>query len=137
MNVGWIKRHLTGDETWFVNTYAGTNNRAYTTSISGPRGMANRQIISDKIEYSANAYPPPLYCGKINENGVFMMGIPTTLTAGADVSAWVKSIGGIDIIYPLDTPLTYHLEPHQISACIGVNEIAPNTGTAEVQYWTH
>ena len=134
----WVMKHVSGNESWYIDKYDGLNknNRAYVTGF-GPRGMTSRQIISDKITYSTQAYPPPVNCGKINENGVLMIGVPDTMDTSEDVNAWIQSIGGFDVAYPLDAPVRYQLTPQIIRSFKGRNNFWSDAGEVEAKYWTH
>ena len=49
-----------------------------------------------------------------------------------DATAFKTAMNGIDIVYPLATPITYSLTPTQITTLLGQNNIWANTGDVTV-----
>ena len=51
-----------------------------------------------------------------------------------DVSAFKAAFGDAQIVYPLETPVTYQLTPAQVAALAGYNAVAADSGTISLKY---
>lgn len=53
------------------------------------------------------------------------------------VQEFVTAVTGQTIVYPLATPVTIQLTPHQIRSLYGNNTIFADTGNVALEYWAH
>ena len=53
------------------------------------------------------------------------------------VQEFVTAVTGQTIVYPLATPTTIQLTPHQIRSLYGNNTIFADTGNVALEYWAH
>lgn len=52
----------------------------------------------------------------------------------SDVQSFLAAFGNYYVVYPLETPQTYQLEPEEVKTLLGVNNIYADTGDVEVTY---
>ena len=107
----------------------GTKARAYIV-ISGATGGDDRTINSNYLDTTTGApsYPAE-WTGYINRNnGLLMVGLPTTITSKQD---WINYLADhpLQVLYPLATPQTYQLTPQVITTFQGLNNLDVNTGS--------
>lgn len=56
--------------------------------------------------------------------------VPDTV---AGVQSWFAE-NVTQLMYPLATPITYHLTPQEITSLLGTNNVWANTGNSDVEY---
>lgn len=67
------------------------------------------------------------------QNGMYI-GIKHTATAELSLEEYKSQYGDARFVYYLDTPITYHLTPQEITTLLGTNNIWANTGDITVTY---
>lgn len=93
--------------------YYGTNNGVATAAA----------VLSDKM-YS--------FYYLQNQSG---RGIYVKDASYSDATAFKSAMSGVQLVYELATPITYHLTPTEVRTLLGQNNVWADTGQVEVQYW--
>ena len=58
--------------------------------------------------------------------------------AYTDTTSFKTAMSGVQLVYPLAAPITYHLTPQQIMSLVGENVVFSDTnGGCDVTYWVH
>ena len=100
----------------------------------GSRDVGYYAPISDKLK-GINQWQPPLYNIVYNSNRRILIGVTGDLDTSDKVNEWIRSIGGIDVIYPLANPFHYPLSPETLKTLRGFNTVFSTTNdTIEVGY---
>ena len=55
-------------------------------------------------------------------------------TAYTDAASFKTAISGVQLVYELATPITYHLTPTEVKSLLGTNNVWADTGDVEVEY---
>ena len=92
-------------------------------------------IVSDKLKpESTGNWHPEIYEGFINNTKNLVFGVPDTISSVELADAWLAEIGGINVVYELENPITIQLDPHSITTFKGTNTIWANTnGSIEIE----
>lgn len=102
---------------WYINTTDGQKS-----------ATAQETVISDKF---AQGQSPNANVCFMHPNGLIRFNTSTSYATASDL---LTSIGSIEFVYPLDTPITYQLTPNQINNLLGLNNLYSNTGSLSVKY---
>ena len=132
------QKKIFGNENWIISG-AISGYCAYRPTIAGFASASSGYVkpICNKLK-SVSQWATKLYEATINNNGNFYFGAPEELSTKEAVNEWVKEIGGIDVVYPLATPLHFPLSPTVIRTIKGTNNIYTNAnGKSIIKYWTH
>lgn len=132
----WEYRQLTGNENWSI--YNGSYAPKRPTILNWEeKDNKYHAVISDKL-LGTTLWSPYLYNVTLNNGGHLVIGMSEEFTSKEVMNDWIQSLGGIDIVYPLVTPVVYQLTPQQIKTLRGINNIASNAnGEVEIKYWTY
>ena len=90
-----------------------------SSTIIAAKGFANQSSDGDFASSNANAQ------------------IYARLDSATTVQEFVTAVTGQTIVYPLATPITIQLTPHQIRSLYGNNTIFADTGNVALEYWAH
>lgn len=90
-----------------------------SSTIIAARGFANQSADGDFASSNGNAQ------------------IYVRLDSATTIQEFITAVTGQTIIYPLATPVTYQLTPHQIRTLYGNNTIFADTGNVALEYWAH
>ena len=115
-----------GDLTW---TYDSANTRFYTT-VNGRKYGALDYTFCDiyKNEVGSSDNDKVIWGGG-NNTRIYVK--DTTYT---DASTFTTAVTGHYIVYKLDTPITYHLTPHQVKLLQGANVVTSNATSMTLKY---
>jgi hypothetical protein len=131
-------RKIVGSENWIISG-AISGYCAYRPTIAGFRQSTSAYVlpICDKLKGVAK-WATSIYEATINNGGNFYFGAPEELSTKEAVNEWIRSIGGIDVVYPLANPLHFPLSSTVIRTLKGMNNIYTNAnGKTIIKYWTH
>ena len=130
--------HYDGTENWEIKT--STNNpinSPYTARIYVSDGFRDgahySTVYSNKLKPEKNYYTQ-LYGVSLSYTSVFNIGTPSQVSDISSFRTWMNDIQGVDIIYPLQNPITHQLAPSQLQTLIGRNNIWSNADRVEVEY---
>ena len=111
-------------------------------AISGDR-WETTDLVSDILKPASNSGVIPLICSILvatSTNNLFVnsdvigIAVPTNGRLQCRTGDTVNTPTG-DLVYPLETPVTYQLTPVQVQALLGVNNVFNDTnGDTEVRY---
>ena len=88
-------------------------------------------IVSDKLKpESTGNWHPAIYEGFISNAKNLVFGVPDTISSVELADAWLAEIGGINVVYELETPITVQLTPKQIKTFKGTNTIWTNINSS-------
>ena len=126
----WNFKHLIGSDFQSIST--GRQGNApympYTYRITDAKALAGSEyknsMVSDKMRpLTANGGYANIYEGYMNDAWRFLFGAPEDLSTIDVARSWVDEIGGIDIVYQLNTPITYNLTASQLTQVY--NQLVP------------
>ena len=61
--------------------------------------------------------------------------LPSDITDRAEWLAWLAD-NNVQLLYPLATPITIQLTPHEVNSLLGVNNIFADTGDTSIEYFS-
>lgn len=121
-----------GTLTWFYST----NYTVFTTNISNLKYILNDNstilcsIYTNAPSQSASAPDMTIYARETS--GVHGVGVKDSRYT--DAASFIAGVSGAQLVYELETPLTYQLTPTEITTLLGQNNIWANCGNTEVEY---
>lgn len=112
---------------------------AYTSTLDALlKGNAGGRCKCDKgigaLDYSTSQVT--VRCGKSQSQSRIYLSVPTsvaTITSLTELATWI-SANNLNIVYPLATPITYHLTPHQVKLLQGANVVTSNGTSISLTY---
>ena len=112
---------------------------AYTDTLDVLlRGNSGGRCICDKgigaLDYSTSQVT--VRCGKSQSQSRIYLSVPTsvaTITSLTELANWI-SANNLNIVYPLATPIIYHLTPHQVKLLQGANVVTSNGTSISLTY---
>ena len=134
----WVSGVLTVDKgmdnlgalTWTKWTY----NNSFTATISNSK-LANDNFICSNYAGVTHNSQADLVNGKCcfnNSNGFY---IKDDNYASSDATTFKNAMDGVQLLYELNTPITYQLTPTQLKTLQGYNTIYTDIGNITLQYF--
>lgn len=110
----------------------------YTSGIPAYKTRASGICSAFPVITTETAYNyAPANC-VFSSNGVFVMPPADVEHAELAYTQWLSSVGAIDVVMELATPLTYPLSDIEVSTLAGQNVMWADCGEIELlKYWTH
>lgn len=130
-------KHFDENDNWQLGSSTSHSPyRYYVTSVQPSNGIYEA-VVSDKLAPYLGWDPYP-YMATLNNGGHLVIGAPEELSTVDAFKAWLQEVGGVDVVYPLVTPIHYPLDPMTIKTLKGINNIWSNTnGNIQTKYWTY
>ena len=119
-----ITKHSTPTVGGFTRFYFNPN-----PAMKGGTGMDG---ICDKLPVGKLTSTVPAVV--LGVGGGSSVNILSDLTDLESFKSWLDDIGGLNIVYPLKTPVVYQLTPMQIAALAGENAFWADCGPVSVEY---
>lgn len=126
LTVTWVSVTIDG-----VNKTVRTNGATSVVSNAWFEGATGKKygqdnILSDKFIYRTGTQPFNM-CGRSANIGVEFSLPPDVPQNNTALNAWFAS-NPTQLLYELDVPVTYQLDPHTVQTLVGQNNLWANTG---------
>ena len=106
-------------------TYSSPDIHVFRASYPNPRPfIGNNALLPHAI--CSSYYPMAYNQISRNDNGAFSFGNERTVVIDhrfSDAISFGSAVNGVQLVYELDTPITYQLTPQQVNALVGVNTV--------------
>lgn len=127
-----------GDLTWTKDTVSGET--VFIAALSGGPELASFSAICSNYpmdndeDYTTDASGRCFGDSTLHTSSV---GIRDDTYAEGDAAAFKTAMDGVQLVYPLKTPVTYEMDPEEVKALIGQNNVFADTGDVAVSYTSY
>lgn len=134
VTAGYKKLIGNGDEG--ISLYSGTRFKVPVAGFSSAEPSVKMPIVADRLQTVSRNLSSTAFCicqGDLVGRAEMLINLGEGITTVEAANAWLSE-NNVDIVYPLATPLTYHLMPMQVLSLQGQNYIWADMGAIDVSY---